>query len=706
LTLASDPLIGRTLSHYEVLDKIGAGGMGAVYHARDRRLQRDVALKVLSASHTPTTDLSDPLLAEARAASALNHPNIVTIYDIAQEGDVAFIVMEYVNGTPLDAMISEGAMPIGSAIEYALQMTDAMAAAHAAGIVHRDLKPANIIVAANGRVRVLDFGIATLTAKAKHDDITSTVADSRTGRLSGTFAYMAPEQSGGEPVDYRSDLFSFGVLFYEMLCGQRPFQGDNPASLIRAVHSSEPLRLAGRVADLAPALDALVHQLLAKAPADRPEGMAAVHARLKAIAGGAHAAPPVAEPPAPGSERASLCVLPFISLSAGKDDEYLAAGITAELTSALSGIPDLRVASPLASFRYQSESVDLKAVAKALNTRYILTGNLRHAGRRVRVTATLTDAVPGTQIWTKKYDRDLEDIFAVQEEIAAEIVGATGGELLRIGAELASRSATESLDAWGLVRKAYHFWNHAFKPEGVHESLNLLRRAVELDPGYAAAHSFLSLYVTQRVVNFISPQPEADIAESFAAGAKALDLAPRDPEVLQNVGLIHFNLGRYEESVAILSRAVKVAPFNLVAWGYLACAHSWSGGRSEVEEGLRILDRLLKTAPDHPSLPYWLYFRTSALLSLGRAEEAVEPGRHAVELQPHYYLARFEFANALGQAGRLDDARKEIAIALAINPTITPDAYIEGVSRVCYTPERLEAHTAGLRAAGFLPPLG
>ncbi len=693
------------LSHYHVIDKVGAGGMGAVYRARDLRLQRDVALKVLSGSQTPAANLTDQLLAEARAASALNHPNIVTIYDMAQEGDLAFIVMEYLDGMPLNAVISEGAMPIGSAIEYALQMSDAMAAAHAAGIVHRDLKPANIMVAANGRVRVLDFGIALLTAKANHHDITSTVADPTTGKLSGTFAYMAPEQSGGKPVDYRSDLFSFGVLLYEMLCGQRPFQGDNAASLICAVHSSEPPRLAGRVADIVPALDALVHQLLAKTPADRPEGMAAVHARLKAIAGGAHAAPPVAQPPAPGSERASLSVLPFISLSDDKDDEYLAAGLTAELTSALSGIPDLRVASLLASFRYQSEGVDLKVVAKALNTRYILTGNLRHAGQRIRVTATLTDAVPGTQIWTHKYDRDLEDIFAVQEEIAAEIVGATGGELLRIGAELASRSATDRLDAWGLVRKAYHFWNHAFKPEGVHESLDLLRRAVELDPGYAAAHSFLSLYVTQRVVNFISPHPEADIAEAFAAGAKALDLAPRDPEVLQNVGLIHFNLGRYGESVAILTRAVRVAPFNLVAWGYLACAYAWSGGRNEVEEGLRILDRLLKTAPDHPSLPYWLYFRTSALLSLERAEEAVQPGRHAVELQPHYYLARLEFANALGQAGRLDEARKEIAIALSINPTITPGGYIEGVTRVCYTPPRIEQHTAGLRTAGWLPPV-
>ena len=701
---ASDPLIGRTLSHYHVLDKIGAGGMGAVYHARDRRLHRDVALKVLAGPQA-SADLADPLLAEARAASALNHPNIVTIYDIAREEDVAFIVMEYVDGQPLDVLIRSGAMPPGSVIEYALQISDAMAAAHAAGIVHRDLKPANIIVSQTGRIRVLDFGIALLTAAAEHSDITSTVADTRPGGLSGTFAYMAPEQSGGAPVDHRSDLFSFGVLLYEMLCGERPFQGNNAAALIRAVHSSEPDRLAGRVGEISPALEALVHQLLSKEPADRPEGMAVVHGRLKAIARGEHAAPSVTEPPAPGSERASLSVLPFVSLSAGQDDEHLAAGITAELTSALSGVPDLRVASPLASFRYKSENVDIKAVAKALNTRYILTGNLRRAGQRIRVTATLTDAAPGTQIWTKKYERDLEDIFAVQEEIAAEIVGATGGELLRIGADRASRSATESLDAWGLVRKAYHFWNHAFKPEGVHESLELLRRAVGLDPGYAAAHSFLSIYLAQRVVNFISPSPEADIAESFAAGARALDLAPRDPEVLQNVGLIHFNLGRYEDAVAILTRAVKVAPFNLVAWGYLACAHGWSGRTSEVEEGLRILDRLLKTAPDHPSVPYWLYFKTSTLLSLGRAEDAMEPGRHSVELQPYYYLARFEFANALGQAGRLDEARKEIATALSVNPTITPAGYIEGATRVCYTPPRVEAHVAGLRAAGWLPPL-
>ena len=244
-------------------------------------------------------------------------------------------------------------------------------------------------------------------------------------------------------------------------------------------------------------------------------------------------------PPSVGSERASLAVLPFASLSADKDDAFLAAGLTAELTSALSGVPDLRVASHLASARFQPGADDLQDVAAALRIRYVLTGTVRRSGDRIRVSAELSDAIPGLMLWSKTYERRIEDIFDVQEDIASQIVSATGGELIRAGAENASRVAPENLDAWGLVRRAYHFWNHGFRPEGVEDALNLLRRAVELDPEYAAARAFLALYLIQRVVNFISPNPIADVGEALDAATKAIELAPRDPEVLTNVGLVY-----------------------------------------------------------------------------------------------------------------------------------------------------------------------
>ena len=376
--------------------------------------------------------------------------------------------------------------------------------------------------------------------------------------------------------------------------------------------------------------------------------------------------------------------------------------MTAELISALSGVPDLRVASHLASARFQGPSEDLATVAAALRIRYVLTGSVRRAASRIRVSADLTDAVAGVMLWSKTYERGLEDIFEVQEDIARQIVSATGGELIRAESALASRAAPENLDAWGLVRRAYHFWNHAWTPEGVEDALNLLRRAVELDPSYAAAHAFLALYLIQRVVNFISPDPQADVMEALAAGSKAMDLAPRDPEVLANVGLVYFNSGQYESAVAALKRAVQIAPFNLVAWGYLGLAYAWTGDDAEVAEGRKILDRLLRTAPDHPSVPYWLYFNASALTRQGRMTEAAEAARESVAEQPHFYLARIAYANALGALGQIDGARAEIERVLAINPAITPEIYLQSVYLLSRVDERAAPHLAGLRAAGWI----
>ena len=378
--------------------------------------------------------------------------------------------------------------------------------------------------------------------------------------------------------------------------------------------------------------------------------------------------------------------------------------MTAELISAMSGVPDLRVASHLASARFEASSVDLQEVATALRIQYVLTGSVRRAANRIRVSAELSDALRSELLWSKTYERQIEDIFEVQEDIASQIVSAMGGELIRVGSERANRAAPESLDAWGLVRRAYHFWNHAFRPEGVEDALNLLRRAVELDPEYAAARAFLAVYLVQRVVNFISPNPVADVAEALAAASKAIDLAPRDPEVLQNVGLVYFNSGQYENAVPALKRAVKIAPFNLVAWGYLGLAHAWTGDDEDVEEGRKILDRLLHSAPDHPSVPYWHYFMSAALTRQRKFAEAAEAARQATEQQPYFYIARIAYANALGALGDTTRARVEIDRVLETNPSITPDSYVQSVYLLTRIDERAEPHLAGLRAAAWVAP--
>jgi TolB-like protein/tetratricopeptide (TPR) repeat protein/predicted Ser/Thr protein kinase len=715
----TDELIGSALLHYVVVRKIGEGGMGAVYLAHDPRLQRHVAIKILPTNSTP--EQRERFILEARAASALNHPHIVTIHDIGREGDLHFIVMEYVEGQPLDAVIPAGGLPIADVLEYGAQIADAVATAHRAGIIHRDLKPANVIAAA-GRIRVLDFGLAKLDdAKSNETRLGLT----RAGAMVGTVSYMAPEQALGADVDHRADVFGFGVMLYEMLTGELPFQGATSVAVIHALHYAEPKPLSVVRPGVPAALAALVHGMLAKDPARRTPNMDVVGATLRNIAGtidlrtppgtAEPAAAPAAggdrrsreadrEPPSQGSERASLAVLPFASLSADKDDAYLAAGVTAELISALSGVPDLRVASHLASARFQASSVDLQDVATALRIQFVLTGSVRRSAKRIRVSAELSDARRSDILWSKTYERQIEDIFEVQEDIASQIVSAMGGELIRVGSERANRAAPESLDAWGLVRRAYHFWNHAFSPEGVEDSLNLLRRAVELDPEYAAARAFLAVYLVQRVVNFISPNPVADVGEALAAASKAIDLAPRDPEVLQNVGLVYFNSGQYENAVPALQRAVKIAPFNLVAWGYLGLAHSWTGDDEDVEEGRRILARLLHTAPDHPSVPYWQYFMSAALTRQRKFAEAAEAARQATEQQPYFYIARIAYANALGALGDTTRARVEIDRVLETNPSITPDSYVQSVYLLTRIDERAEPHLAGLRAARWVAP--
>ena len=558
----ADARIGRRLLHYEIIEKLGEGGMGVVYKARDIRLQRFVALKLLPWADASNPERRERFLREARAASALSHPHIITVHDIATEAGVDFIVMEFIDGRPLDRLIPRRGLPVRDALTYALQVADAIAAAHNIGIIHRDLKPGNIVVAGDGRLRVLDFGLAKLVEPESGHESETIAPLTSAGVILGTPAYMAPEQAVGESIDHRADLFSLGVVLYEMVSGARPFQGANHAAIVHALHTFDPPPLSSLHPGVPPALDQVVNRLLAKQPADRYPNAEALIADLRTLLDRTdlHIDPRASEaptessliapprtgaateggaprPPSAGSERASIAVLPFATLSSDKEDEYLAGGITAELISALSGVPDLRVASHLASFRFK-DSPDLQKVADTLNIRYVLTGTLRRAGPRIRVTAELTEATAGIQLWAKVYQRGIEDVFEVQEEIAREIVNATGGQLIRAGSERASRTPPESLDAWGLVRRAYHFWNHAFTLDGVNDALNLLRRAVELDPTYAAARAFLGLYLIQRVVQFISPEPAKDAAEALESAERAIDLAPRDPEVLENAGLV------------------------------------------------------------------------------------------------------------------------------------------------------------------------
>jgi serine/threonine protein kinase/tetratricopeptide (TPR) repeat protein len=715
-------MIGTTLAHYEILEKLGEGGMGVVYKARDPRLNRFVALKVLPAALARDESRRARLLREARAASALSHPHIVVVHDIAQENDHHFIVMEYLEGRSLSDLIPLEGLPLDEALPYATDIADALAAAHRVGVVHRDLKPGNVVISAGG-VKVLDFGLAKQLVEDPSDEDAPTRSRALTGPglVMGTLSYMSPEQASGDAVDARSDIFSFGTLLYEMLTGRLPFQGKHSAVVLHEILYTTPLPPSHLAPAVPATLDALVAAVLQKRPRDRPESMERVTEALSSIRAHQVTAPlrpatPTAVPalrrrarhasgpPRRGTERSSLAVLPFVSLTSDPEDAHMAAGIASEIIGALCGVPDLKVASRVASFQFDQAAPDLKKVARTLDIRYVLTGSLRRSGNRIRVIVELTDAVPGTQLWSKTFEREVIDLFALPEEMARAIVGATGGQIIRADTERASRSHPGSLDAWGLLHRAYGVWNRGFSREGVDEALQLLRRAIAVDPGYAAAHAALGTYLIQRVVNACTDQPEAEKAEALAAAERAVELAPNDPTVLEYAGLVWHDTGRHEKAVAAERRCVHLAPFNLVAWGYLAFALGWAGDPSGVEEAQRILDGLIDTTPDHPSLPYWLWFKSGACARQDLFAESAEAARYSLELNPGYILARAPYANALGLLGRLDEAREAWGLAQAANPAFTP-AFYRGLAReVMVREDRAEKHIGGLRAAGLLPP--
>lgn len=713
-------MLGQTLGHYLIEAQLGAGGMGVVYRAHDTELDRDVALKVIPPEILNPT-LEEAFRREARLASALNHPAIVTIYDIVHEKGLAGIVMEYLTGQTLNNLIPENGFPVEQAVELAIQIAEGVAAAHAAGIVHRDLKPGNVLITAQGRAKILDFGLAKLVEKP---------ADAATRTLSifgdkvvGTIAYMAPEQARAESVDHRADIFSFGVILNQMLTGQLPFHAPNPVALIRAIQDAAPTPVRQIRPEAPERLEVTILQALEKKPEDRFQSMMEMIHALRDYArpfSGARAAPAAGTaaerapsrmepsrpsavvPPVIGTERTSIAVLRFRAIGAAADDEFLAEGLASEVIHALTGVPGLRVAPQRASFRLGSDAADPVGIGRTLNTRYVVSGEVRHSGPRIRVSVELVDTIEERIVWTQKYDRMMADVFDMQEEISKAIVRSLGGQLIRVVTDFAYRTPTENLDAWGLVRKAYHIYNYEFSPAGIQQAMLMLRRALELDPDYGAAYAYLSMCLLQSVLHGMSKTPEADWAEALTAADTAVRLAPNESEVLAWCSGIWLQNGMYEKAVQVLQRAVKIAPFDLVAWGYLALGHVSAGGEKEVLLGQQILTQLLADAPDHPSVPYWLQFLAVAQLRLNNYEGASESARRAVELQPGYTLHVVLYAEALCRLGKKGESLKALASIQEYAPGYTLEHFekiVMGFTRSAETVEKMCGCVKALQAA-------
>jgi eukaryotic-like serine/threonine-protein kinase len=605
---------GDKLGPYEILAPIGEGGMGEVWKARDTRLGRIVAIKRLKGTQ------GERFEQEARAVAALNHPHICTLYDIGPD----YLVMEYIEGSPL-----KGPLPVDEAVRLAMQIASALEAAHAKGILHRDLKPGNVLVTAAG-AKLLDFGLAKLTADA---DATQTVG------TSGTPLYMSPEQAEGKVLDSRTDVFSFGAVLYEMLAGRRAFDS------LGAVLRDDPKPLESPVAGV-------VKRCLSKQAAARFQSMAEVKAALDQI--GAK----------PAERQPSIAVLPFANMSADKENEYFSDGLAEEILNLLAKIPGLKVIARTSSFAFRGKEQDITKIAEALRVQNILEGSVRRAGNRIRVTAQLIHAADGTHLWSERYDRELADVFAVQDEISAAI--AQELQLKLSPKATAKPRYTPKLPAYEALLKAKHFhWK--VTAESMTQAKEFYEQAIALDPQYALAHALYADYCFGRTTVGMTPLREA-APVSRAMAQRALELDPSLPEAHSTLCILaatyDFNWKEAGSQFTLATTDDSTSPVSRMGCGFFY--HLGSGHRKEAVEQLELA---LKGDPLHLAIRSIL---AACLGGVGRYAEAEEHLRQTTNLDSNFFWAWHYLAELYAARQMFVEALPFAEKAFSLAPWFTP----------------------------------
>jgi serine/threonine-protein kinase len=622
---------GVRIGPYEILALLGTGGMGEVYQARDTRLDRIVALKTLPAEKVADAGRRSRLLLEARAAAQLNHPNIVTIHEISEENGVYLIAMEYVPGSTLERIIAGGGLPVKDAIKYASDIADALAAAHSAGIVHRDLKPSNVIVTQDGRAKLLDFGLAQFIEPPPPAGETATL-HTLPGTIVGTVAYMSPEQAEGRTLDARSDIFSFGLVLYEMLRGQRALRG---------LGATKP--------PIPAAVEQCLDRCLRRDPRERFQTMLEAKralAEAASIDGGREDTP-------------SIAVLPFANLSADKENEYFGDGLAEEIINALTKVPELRVIARASAFAFRGGQRDLRAIGRRLRVGSILEGSVRSSGSRIRVTAQLIQVADESHLWSERYEREMTDIFAIQDDISQSIANALQVKLA------APRRSTTNIEAFQNYLKGL-YWYQRYTPESLALAKQSFEQALRHDPQCAPAYAGLAVYYYGLGATGIRPMTEtAPLAK--AAAKSALEIDGTLSEAHSVLGLVvgaveydwkaaerHFQSGLAADPVPPLVR-VRYALYYLTPLGRFA-------------EAVAQYRRAFETDPLSMMVHFGLAF---AFYCQGRYDEAIEHAATAVDLYPDYWLVHFAMGLALGRKGSLQESITSLEATVRMAPSFT-----------------------------------
>ncbi len=639
-------MIGRKISHYSIVDKLGEGGMGIVYKADDTKLKRFVALKFLQPQMFENEDHRQRFIREAQTAAILDHPNICPIFEIDEDDGLIFISMAFIEGETLKEKIrASGPMAVDEVLGIAAQVVQGLDAAHKHGVVHRDIKSANIMVTAEGQARITDFGLAKSSGGTEV---------SKTTRSVGTAAYMSPEQGRGEAVDHRTDIWSLGVVMYELLTGELPFRGEYEAAVIYSLVNENPKPIEQLRPGIPDAVRRIVERAMEKEPEERfqtaAEFLTALKAALKG-AGAGRAGGKAREP------EKSIAVLPFADVSRGKELEYLCDGIAEEIINALTKLEGLRVVARTSAFSFKGKTEDIRAIARKLNVDSMLEGSVRKAGNRLRITVQLINAADGYHLWSERYDREMEDVFAIQDEITLAIVNKLKVTLL--GGERAAlvKRHTEDFAAYNLYLKGRYFWNKRTET-GYLKSLEYFRQAIDKDPAYGLAYvGVADCYDLLGWYGFLAPHEAFPRART--AAEKARDLDDTLAEAHASLGWISAN---YDWDWAAAERQYRRA---LELNPSYATAHQWYSeflmymGRHDeaVAEGHKALELDPLSLIINNDLGQVYCFAR-------RYDEAIAQLRRTLEMDSDFALAHFFLALALAQKGMFDEAVKEAQKAM------------------------------------------